>query len=140
MRAAVLIAVILAVSNVDVCVAQPEPCASQLERVFAPFPAYPSLEQARTFGLKGTSYAHVFVEGSVLVEFTVSTAGVVTDPKIVESTYRLVGRISASFAPGHFDGFLEMNVFSTLEQWRYKPVERECRGTVTFTYKFDDAV
>lgn len=115
------------------------PCPKDLERITAPYPPYPSPEQAESFGVKGTSYMHVYVEGRVAVEFTVTTDGTLDSLEIVESTYQIVGRNRHAYATGHFSGFLEMNVLSTLAHWRYKRVQTPCRGKFTFTYKMRDA-
>lgn len=86
--------------------------------------------------LSGGVYMHVFVEGSVVVTFTVTNSGSVTKARIVKSSYNPIG-IRASYfrKPGYFDGFLDMNVLPTLKGWRFPPRSGPCSHEVTFTYR-----
>lgn len=114
--------------------AQEVACPNDLKLVEGSMPDYPSPEQAKPY-LQGTSYMHVFVEGSVVVSFSVSSSGAVTDARIAESSYKPVGRNAALYKPGYFDGFLEMNVLSAVRTWRYPPRAQSCNGEFTFTYR-----
>jgi hypothetical protein len=114
--------------------AQGVECPKDLQLLAGSMPEYPSPDQAAPY-LKGTSYMHVFVEGSVVVAFTVDTSGAVTDARIVRSSYKPVGRNASSYQPGYFDGFLEMNVLPAVRNWRYSPRTLPCNGEFTFTYR-----
>jgi hypothetical protein len=120
--------------GVPVCVAQEVACPKDLKLVEGSMPDYPSPDQAKPY-LQGTSYMHVFVEGSVVVAFTVSSSGAVTDARIVKSSYKPVGRNASLYKPGYFDGFLEMNVLPAVRTWRYSPRAQSCNGEFTFTYR-----
>lgn len=98
-------------------------------------PDYPSPDQARPY-LQGTAYMHVFVEGTVVVTFTVNTSGAISDVRIAESSYKPIGRSASYFdKPGYFDGFLEMNVLSAVKTWRYSPRIEPCSHKFTFTFR-----
>ncbi|WP_116812169.1 energy transducer TonB [Steroidobacter cummioxidans] len=79
---------------------------------------------------------HVFVEGTIAVELTVSRDGTVSDARIVQSNYKPVGR--NRYKAGYFDGFLEMNVLPTVKAWRFSPISEPCTGQFKFTWKFED--
>lgn len=120
---------------VTVCRAQEIACPKDLKLVEGSMPDYPSPDQARPY-LKGTSYMHVFVEGTVVVVFTVNRSGAVADARIAKSSYEPVGRSASYFnKPGYFDGFLEMNVLPAVKTWRYSPRTESCSHEVTFTYR-----
>ena len=78
---------------------------------------------------------HVFVEGSVVVAFTVTTLGTVSEARIVKSSYKPIGRNASSYRPGYFNGFLEMNVLPAIGAWRYSPRAQPCTSQFTFTYQ-----
>jgi hypothetical protein len=121
---------------VDVAAADVPGCQQALKELIAPHPPYPSPEQAKRFFM-GTSYMHVFVEGRVLVEYVVIPSGVVTEVRVIESSYNLVGQNRNGYSAGYFDGFLEMNVTATLGRWKYQPIEQACKVQRTFTYVVD---
>jgi hypothetical protein len=116
------------------CRAQEAACPTDLKLVEGRMPDYPSPDQAKPY-LQGTSYMHVFVEGAVVVAFTVSSSGAVTDTRIAKSCYKPVGRHASLYKAGYFDGFLEMNVLPAVKTWRYSPRAQSCRGEFTFTYR-----
>jgi hypothetical protein len=121
-------------ASVTTCQSQEVVCPKELRLVEGSMPDYPSPEQAKAY-LQGTSYLHVFIEGSVVVAFTVTSSGVVTDARIAKSSYKPVGRNASRYAPGYFDGFLEMNVLPAVSTWRYSPRVQSCNGEFTFTYR-----
>jgi hypothetical protein len=116
------------------CQAQGVECPKDLKLIAGSMPEYPSPEQATPY-LKGTSYMHVFVEGTIVVAYTVATSGVVTHARIVQSNHKPIGRNASRYQPGYFDGFLEMNVLPAVKTWRYPPREQPCDGQFTFTYQ-----
>lgn len=81
-----------------------------------------------------TSYAHTFVEGSVLTTFTVMRSGAVAQVRVVASHYRVKGRGDWDSRPHHFDGFLEPNVVVAMSQWRFAPREQPCAGLQRFNF------
>lgn len=121
---------------VDAAAADVPGCQQTLKKLSAPPPPYPSPEQAKRFFL-GTSYMHVFVEGRVSVEYVVIPSGAVTEVRVIESGYNLVGQNRNGYSAGYFDGFLEMNVAATLGLWKYQPIEQPCKVQRTFTYAVD---
>jgi len=122
------------VAGAAMCHAQEVACPQDIKPVEGSMPGYPSSEQAKPY-LPGTSYMHVFVEGSVVVAFTVSTSGAVTNARIAQSSYKLVGRNASHYKPGYFDGFLDMNVLPAVRAWRYSPRAQPCASEYTFTYR-----
>jgi hypothetical protein len=120
--------------SVSICQAQGLACPKDLKLLEGAMPDYPSPDQAKAY-LQGTSYMHVFVEGSVVVAFTVTSSGAVTDTRITRSSYKPVGRSASRYKPGYFDGFLEMNVLPAVRTWRYSPRTQPCNGEFTFTYQ-----
>lgn len=120
---------------VTVCHAQEVACPKDIRLLEGSMPDYPSPEQAMPY-LRGTSYMHVFVEGTVVVAFTVNRSGAVTDARIAKSSYKPVGRSASYFnKPGYFDGFLEMNILPAVKTWRYSPRSESCSHEFTFTYR-----
>jgi len=119
------------------CQAQGVECPKDLKLIAGSMPEYPSPEQAMPY-LKGTSYMHVFVEGIIVVAYTVATSGVVTGARIVQSSYKPTGRSASRYRSGYFDGFLEMNILPAVRTWRYPPREQPCDGTFTFTYQLSE--
>jgi hypothetical protein len=120
--------------SASVCQAQEVACPKDLKLLEGAMPDYPSPEQAKRY-LQGTSYMHVFVEGTVVVAFTVAGSGAVTDARITKSSYKLVGRNASRYKPGYFDGFLEMSVLPAVRAWRYSARAQPCNGEFTFTYQ-----
>lgn len=116
------------------CEAEGGECPKDLKLIAGSMPEYPSPEQAAPY-LTGTSYMHVFVEGTIVVAYTVDTSGVVIDARIVKSNYKPAGRSASRYQPGYFDGFLEMNVLPALKTWRHPPRAQPCDGKFTFTYQ-----
>jgi len=115
---------------------EPTECQKLLVAINTPYPGYPTPEQAKRY-LPGTSYLHVFVTGVVTVEFLVTRSGSVSDAKIIESSSRPIGR--GRFPEGHFDGFLEANVLSTIMSWEFETIAQPCTARWTFTYEQEDA-
>ena len=116
------------------CEAQGAECPKDLKRIAGSMPEYPSPEQAMPY-LKGTSYMHVFVEGTIVVAYIVATSGAVTDARIVQSSHKpkLLGR--NAYPSGYFNGFLEMNILPAVMTWRYPPRTQPCDGKFTFTFQ-----
>lgn len=120
---------------VTVCHAQEGECPKDIKLLEGLMPDYPSPEQAMPY-LQGTSYMHVFVEGTVVVTFTVTRSGAVTNARIAKSSYKPVGRSSSYYnKPGYFDGFLEMNVLPAVRTWRFSPRIESCSHEFMFTYR-----
>jgi hypothetical protein len=114
-------------------------CPKSLAATLAPAANYPSAAQAEMFGLLGSSYLHVSVEGRVKVEFTVTSSGTVEIPRIVESTYSLKGPQRSSYKPGRFNGFLDLNVLPAIRKWQFPAVKTPCKTGVWFSFKSADA-
>lgn len=117
--------------------AEESACQQTLKPVHRPTPDYPSSQQAEPY-LKGSSYMHVFVAGTVTVEFVVSREGTVSDARVVRSVYDLVGRNASLYKAGYFNGFLEMNVVPVVKTWRFSPIPKPCTGEFKFTWRFQD--
>lgn len=113
-------------------------CQKTLKPIHRPMPEYPSPEQARPY-LKGTSYMHVHVGGTVAVEFVVNRDGTVSDARIVRSDYNLVGRNASLYKDGYFNGFLEMNVLPAVKAWRFSPISEPCTAEFRFTWQLKEA-
>lgn len=113
-------------------------CQKTLKPIHRPMPEYPSPEQARPY-LKGTSYMHVHVGGTVAVELDVSRDGTVSDARIVRSDYNLVGRNASRYKDGYFNGFLEMNVLPAVKAWRFSPISEPCTTVFRFTWQLKEA-
>jgi hypothetical protein len=109
-------------------------CSADLVSINSPAPKYPSPEQSKPY-FNGTSYAHVMVEGTVAVEFIVTTEGRVEDIKLEHSKYSLVGQDAHTYKMGHFDSFLETNVLETLKLWRYSSIDKPCIMETSFEWK-----
>ena len=118
--------------------AEQSSCQQTLVPVHRPEPEYPSPEQAQPY-LQGTSYMHVFVAGTITVELVVSREGTVSDARVISSDYKLVGRNASRYRAGYFDGFLELNVLSTVKVWRFAPILEPCTGEFRVIYQFEDA-
>jgi hypothetical protein len=114
--------------------AEDSSCQQTLEPVHRPVPEYPSPEQAEPY-LKGTSYLHLHVDGTITVELTVSRDGTVLGARIVRSEYKLVGRNASRYKAGYFNGFLEMNVLPTVKAWRFSPIPEPCTSEFRFTWQ-----
>ena len=115
---------------------EPTECQLALIAVETPFPTYPTPEQARPY-FAGTSYMHVFVEGSVSVEYVVTVSGEVSELRVTESTHRAIGP-RRSYPERNFDGFLESNVLQTVMKWQYEPIEQPCVARASFVYVFSE--
>ena len=113
-------------------------CQKTLKPNHRPMPEYPSAEQAEPY-LKGTSYMHVHVGGTILVEFDVSRDGTVSDARVLRSDYKLVGRNASRYKGGYFNGFLEMNVLPAVNAWRFSPISEPCTAEFRFTWQLDEA-
>lgn len=100
-----------------------------LKEISAPNPPYPLPEQVREY-LPGTSYMHIFVEGYVVVEFTLEKSGYVNDLKVVESENNL-NRDNAKIS---FDGFLEKSVVPVVGKWQFEPLAQPCTHRQKFSY------
>jgi hypothetical protein len=118
--------------------AEQSSCQQALIPVHRPEPEYPSPEQAQPY-LQGTSYMHVFVAGTVTVEFIVSREGTVSDARVISSDYKLVGRNASRYKAGYFDGFLELNVLPAVKTWRFSPILEPCTGEFKITWQLEDA-
>jgi hypothetical protein len=118
--------------------AEESTCQQTLNPIYRPTPEYPSPEQAEPY-LKGTSYLHVFVAGTITVEFVVSREGTVSDARVVRSDYELVGRNASPYKAGYFNGFLEMNVLPAVKTWRFSPIPQPCTGEFRFTWQLKEA-
>ncbi|HEY0684010.1 MAG TPA: hypothetical protein VGD45_16890 [Steroidobacter sp.] len=112
-------------------------CQQTLKPIHRPAPDYPSSQQAEPY-VKGSSYMHVFVAGTVTVELVVSRDGTVSDARVIHSVYDLVGRNASVYKPGHFKGFLEMNVVPVVKTWRFSPIPKPCTGEFKFTWRLQD--
>jgi len=113
---------------------KPSGCETKLEPLSTPWPKYPSPEQAKGY-LRGSEYAHVIVEGTVRVSFTVLTEGNVKDLEIISSEYRLAGRDAKEYGSEHFKGFFDSSVFRTLKNWKYKTIDKPCFVESIFEWK-----
>jgi outer membrane biosynthesis protein TonB len=113
-------------------------CQQTLKPIHRPMPEYPSPEQAEPY-LKGTSYMHVHVGGTIVVELDVSRDGAVSDARVVRSDYKLVGRNASRYKTGYFNGFLEMNVLPTVKAWRFSPMSEPCTTEFRFTWQLKEA-
>ena len=82
---------------------------------------------------------HVFVAGTVTVEFIVSREGTVSDARVISSDYKLVGRNASRYKAGYFDGFLELNVLAAVKAWRFSPILEPCKGEFKITWQLEDA-
>lgn len=110
--------------------AQDNLCAD-LVPIHTPKPEYPTYEQAREKDyFSGTSYTHVFIEGFVKARFIVQPSGVVESVEIIDSENRPKKHTDKSFG-----GFLEMNVLSTLKNWRYEIISMPCIQEEVFHYE-----
>jgi len=85
--------------------------------------------------MRGTSYAHVMVEGIVKAKFIVAENGSVNSAEIEHSKYTLVGRDAGTYKAGHFDRFLEINVIEALKLWQYKTIATPCIMETSFEWK-----
>ncbi|MBB5212550.1 energy transducer TonB [Microbulbifer hydrolyticus] len=100
-----------------------------LRKISAPYPPYPLPEQVREY-LPGTSYMHIFVEGYVVVEFTVEKTGYVSDVKVIESENKPIrDRTNISF-----DGFLEKSVVPVVSKWQFEAQAQPCIHKQKFSY------
>ena len=102
------------------------------------WPNYPSPDEAVDYFGHSTRYLHVFVEGTVIVSFTVLASGNVESVKVVDSSYSLIGRDRGAYEDGYFDDFHPSNVVRTVKLWKFAPMEHSCRMTWTFTFKFEE--
>ncbi len=113
-------------------------CPEDLDAIFQPSPEYPSAEEATDYFGRSTRYLHVFVEGSVVVRLTVSASGNVDEVKVIDSTYRLVGRDRDAYEDGYFDEFHPTNVMRAVKRWKFAPVDYSCQMTRVFSWKMED--
>lgn len=105
-----------------------EDCPQEL--IFQSVPpqmAYPSMEQAREFGLRGSAYSHISIEGFVEFEAIVTERGDITDMRIVESVGTEWGTGQRRYPEGHFNGFFDKTVQIFASKWNLGPIERPCR-------------
>ncbi len=65
---------------------------------------------------------HIFVEGYVVVEFTVEKSGHINDLKVVESENK-PNRDKAKIS---FDWFLEKSVVPVVSKWQFEPLVQPC--------------
>ena len=113
-------------------------CPDDRDAIDQTFPQYPSPDEAVDYFGLTTKYLHVFVEGTVVVSFTVLASGNVESVKVVESSYSLVGPNRLTYEDGYFDEFHPSNVKKKVKLWKFAPIGHLCQMTRTFTYKFEE--
>lgn len=114
------------------------PCPDDRIALADPFPKYPSPDEASAYFGHTTAYAHVFVEGTVTVRFTVSSSGNVETIEVVDSTYSLVGPARHSYGDAYFKDFHPANVVRSVKRWIFAPVDYACQMTRKFSWKMEE--
>jgi len=113
-------------------------CSDNLVSLNKPLVEYPSQEQAQRWGLRGTSYLHVLIEGKSVFEYDVLPTGEVNDVRVTEATYSVVAINPQAFEEGHFDGFLETNLEPAVMKWTFEPIDSACTAVHSITWEFRD--
>ena len=112
-------------------------CTNDLEPISQPSPSYPTPAQSKRYGLGTTSYMHLFVEGSILVEIHISTDGNVSDVVTLESSHSLVGTQRQNYNHSDFGDYLHINLKPTIFKWSFNPPDNACRFVQRFTWELD---